>query len=129
MRRYTSKACLGLIIAIFTLSAGWCSARAIDVGDSMRELVEADWIEQDSRFDAAKPAERSPSAKLGAKVTAHGVTTAQDAAGACDGIKNGRWGFHTASGELDPWWQVDLQSQYKLDRIVIFNRTDRTANM
>jgi len=52
------------------------------------------------------------------------VTTVEDAAGGCDGIKNGRWGFHTASGEQDAWWQVDLGKEFPLDRVVIFNRTD-----
>ncbi|MCP4641617.1 MAG: hypothetical protein GY851_14330, partial [bacterium] len=47
-----------------------------------------------------------------------------DAVGGCDGIKNGKWGFHTASGEQDPWWQVDLASPLTLDRVVVFNRTD-----
>ena len=56
---------------------------------------------------------------------AAGVTTAQDAAGGCDGIKNGRWGFHTASGETDAWWQVDLGEARKLDRVVVYNRLDR----
>lgn len=62
------------------------------------------------------------------------MTTADDAAGGCDGVKNGRCGFHTASGETDPWWQVDLGRSMRLDRIVIFNRTDgntapRTRNI
>jgi len=121
MKRCIMKAGLALIVVMFAPSAGLSSARTIDIGASMRELIEADWIGQDSRFTAAK------STKLDPKVNAHGVTTAQDAAGACDGVKNGRWGFHTASGEQDPWWQVDLQNEYKLDRIVIFNRTDRNT--
>ena len=56
------------------------------------------------------------------------VTTAEDAAGGCDGVKNGRWGFHVASGEQDPWWQVDLGKPCRLDRVVIFNRTDSTCS-
>ncbi len=91
----------------------------IDVGDSMRALIEADWAERDSRFSTAKP-----TATAAAKQTPQGVTTVQDAAGGCDGIKNGRWGFHTASKASEPWWQVDLGAEIKLDRVVIFNRTD-----
>ncbi len=53
------------------------------------------------------------------------VTTQEDASGGCDGIKNGAWGFHTASNELDPWWQVDLGKAVPVDRVVIFNRTGR----
>ena len=119
MKRCKSNVGLRLIVTIFTLSAGLTHARAAGLGDSMSELIEADWIRQDSQFNASRPAE--PQANT------DGVTTAQDAAGACDGIKNGRWGFHTASSEQDPWWQVDLQDEYKLGRIVVFNRTDSST--
>ena len=78
-------------------------------------IVEADWIEQDRLFAEAQ----------GAAAGVPAVTTAEDASGGCDGIKNGRWGFHTASGETDPWWQVDLGREQKLARIVVFNRVDR----
>ncbi len=85
---------------------------------AMGPLLEADWIDRDRRF-----AEVQDQA-LG-QANAAGVSTAADAAGGCDGVKNGRWGFHTASHETDPWWQVDLGSPVRLDRIVVFNRTDR----
>jgi hypothetical protein len=51
------------------------------------------------------------------------VTTQQDAAGGCDGGKDGTFGFHTAR-ESRPWWQVDLGRSMPLDRIVVFNRCD-----
>jgi len=79
----------------------------------MRSLVEADWIRADRGFAEVR----------GGAVTS-AVTTVQDAAGGCDGIKNGKWGFHTASGEQDPWWQVDLGQAYRLDRVIVYNRTD-----
>ena len=50
-------------------------------------------------------------------------TTRQDAAGGCDGLKTGTWGFCT-SREAGPWWQVDLGSSRALDRVVIYNRCD-----
>ncbi len=81
--------------------------------------VEADWLDRDRRFAIAKAGTNQPG-----RVSASGVTTAQDASGGCDGIKNGRWGFHTASGEKDAWWQVDLGREYRLDRVIVFNRTD-----
>ena len=54
------------------------------------EQIEADWLRQ----DAVRQREAQ-------------VTPEEDAAGACDGVKNGKWGFHTAL-EDDPWWQIDL---------------------
>ena len=90
----------------------------------MRSLLETEWTEEDNRFTLSPPPD-SP--------TITEVTTQLDAAGGCDGIKTGRFGFHTASGEIDPWWQVDLGKPTKLDRVVIFNRTDgrpeRTAKL
>ena len=89
---------------------------AVEVGEALRPLVEADWIDQDQRFGKpVAPAASQPTPP---------VTTAEDAAGGCDGVKNGQYGFNTASAELDPWWQVDLGKPCALDRVVIFNRTD-----
>ena len=31
---------------------------------------------------------------------------------------------HTADGDPDPWWQVDLGSEQSIDRIIVHNRTD-----
>jgi len=125
-RHRPHRAVLGGAIA-FLLWCGQCCAGGIDLGDSLRRLIEADWIEQDSRAAGLRLAEAHRASKSSLRVNSYGVTTAQDAAGGCDGVKNGRWGFHTASGEQDPWWQVDLQGEYRLDRVVIFNRTDRNT--
>jgi len=117
-----------LTIALLSLSLA-AAAEPADVGEATRALVEADWLDQDVRFAPGKPA-----AQASPKQTAHGVTAAQDASGGVDGVKNGRWGFHVASREKDPWWQVDLGKVAALDRIVVFNRTDgntaaRTSRM
>ena len=80
-----------------------------DAGVS-RERIEADWLRADAlrHFDgASQPA----------------VTPEADAAGAVDGVKNGKWGFHTES-ENKAWWQVDLGKVMVLDRIVVYNRCD-----
>ncbi|MHB8972515.1 MAG: HzsA-related protein [Pirellulaceae bacterium] len=73
-----------------------------------RAQVEADWLRQDAVRDCGP------------------VTPEQDAAGACDGVKNGKWGFHTAL-ENDPWWQIDLGETKPLDHLAIYNRCDHTA--
>ena len=101
----------------------------VDVGRQVRTLVEADWLQRDRLFAVEN---RRPGQPV--TVNSLGVTTAQDAAGAVDGTKNGRFGFHVAVGETDPWWQVDLGKDYKIDRIVVYNRTDgghasRTRNI
>jgi hypothetical protein len=54
------------------------------------------------------------------------VTTQSDAAGGCDGVHEGQWGFHTSAGE-NPWWQVDLGRMRSIGRVVIWNRCDGTA--
>ncbi len=51
------------------------------------------------------------------------VTTETDARGACDGIKDGKYAFHTGQ-EPNPWWQVDLGKVVPLGRVVVFNRLD-----
>jgi len=100
--------------------------KAVDVGASLEALVQADWIDQDRRFAA--------NGTVADAVKAPPVTTTEDAAGGVDGVKNGAYGFHTASAEQDPWWEVDLGKPCKLDRVVVFNRTDsgkaaRTRNL
>ena len=35
------------------------------------------------------------------------LTVEADAAGGCDGVIDGQWGFHTLN-EDKPWWQVNL---------------------
>ncbi len=85
---------------------------------TIRKLILEDWIDADRRYAKAG----SPTNETTAP-----VTTAEDAAGGCDGVKNGLWGFHVASGQQDPWWQVDLGTSHTLDRIVIYNRSGKSA--
>lgn len=77
------------------------------------QQVEADWLRQDSlRPQGTEPAREGKQ-----------VTPEQDAIGACDGIKDGKWGFHTENEDA-PWWQIDLVESAPLDRIVLYNRCD-----
>jgi hypothetical protein len=50
-------------------------------------------------------------------------STPSDAQGAVDGVKNGSFGFHTAS-EPNPWWQVDLGAAKPITEVRVFNRLD-----
>ena len=51
-----------------------------------------------------------------------------DASRAIDGNTNGRWNngsvSHTSGDESSAWWEVTLNSEESVDRIVIHNRTD-----
>ena len=79
--------------------------------------IEADWLLQDVvRNLPAVSTDRRRAAVVN-------ITTQQDAAGGCDGVKDGTYGFHTSNGP-SPWWQVDLGERLPLDRIVIYNRCD-----
>lgn len=77
------------------------------------EQVESDWLHADQLRA------RAPS-------TGSAVLPEDDAAGGCDGVKDGNWGFHTAN-EANPWWQVDLGSSVDLGRLMLFNRCDGFA--
>lgn len=45
----------------------------------------------------------------------------EDARGANNGHISGQVGFHT-DWEQEPWWQVDLEGEYLIRKVVIFNR-------
>ncbi len=49
-----------------------------------------------------------------------------DAIGANNGNINGGFGFHTAF-ELNPWWQVDLEQDFAITKVVVFNRLGLTG--
>lgn len=55
------------------------------------------------------------------------VTPETDAAGACDGVKDGKWGFHTDLQD-NPWWQVDLGAIHPVGCVVLWNRCDGVAD-
>jgi F5/8 type C domain len=44
-------------------------------------------------------------------------------AGAADGLKNGRFGFHSRE-EQSPWWSVDLGRAYHVRTVKVFGRGD-----
>jgi hypothetical protein len=95
----------------------WLSPEVIAVGAEplspaiTTQQIEADWLRQDELRNA-------PATPGGERVTPE-----EDAAGGCDGVIDGKWGFHTEN-EDRPWWQVDLGKSVALDRIVLYNRSD-----
>lgn len=77
------------------------------------EQLQANWLQE----NALRGVPVAPSGE---------ITPEQDAAGGCDGIIDGLWGFHTEL-EDDPWWQLDLKRSMSLDQIQIYNRCDHTV--
>jgi len=101
----------------FALQMPIASAQVLPA-EVQRARIEADWLSAATlRSFSGTPDE---------------LSTKSDAAGACDGVVNGSWGFHTGNGP-DSWWQVDLESVQSLERVVVYNRADgsagRTANL
>jgi hypothetical protein len=77
------------------------------------QQIESEWL--------SPQALRQVSYALGTPVRR--VTPETDAAGGCDGTKDGGYGFHT-DWENEPWWQVDLGQKTALDRVQLYNRCD-----
>jgi len=62
--------------------------------------------------------------KASQKSTANGGTAAK----AIDGNKSGSFSkggqSHTAEGQVDPWWEVDLGVEVPIHSVIVYNRTD-----
>ena len=97
------------LLAAAVIPALLSAAPAPDPPLTWPRQLEADWLLQ-AQLDAdGQRASR--------------VTPRDDAAGGCDGVTNGKWGFHTAE-EDNPWWQVDLGEVLPLQQVRLWNRAD-----
>lgn len=74
-----------------------------------QQLLEKEWLLEAQLHTESRHAEN--------------LSTREDAAGGCDGVTNGRWGFHTSEQE-NPWWQVDLGEVLPLAEVRVWNRSD-----
>ncbi len=83
---------------------------------TFREQIEADWITQAKVNGGGR---QTPTVQ---------PKTTEDAAGAVDGIKNGKWGFHTNTSNTVNWWQVDLGGVVPIARVVVYNRCEIPQN-
>ena len=91
------------------LALGAFSAQATTSDSkSWRQLVEADWMAYEASLVATNHIALQP---------------CHDAAGGCDGVKDGGQGFHTDKQD-QPWWQVDLGKSQPVARVVIWNRCE-----
>ena len=97
-----------ITVLSYLIVLGWTLT---SLGHEIPEALASDWLWQFENRDSVTT--RSSGA----------ILPAQDAAGGCDGIKNGTFGFHTQR-EKDPWWQVDLGQTYPLERLVAYNREE-----
>jgi len=108
---------LMVLAALGVFGCPWCRAGEGPIAEGAPviapEQIEADWLRQ----EVVRVAPLSGPARAGS------VAPEEDAAGAVDGVKDGRWGFHTAIEE-NPWWQVDLKETATLGAVRIFNRCD-----
>lgn len=109
----------GMCIGLFTNAIP--ATAAPDALSEFRAQIEADWLRQEKYRPNQLVHDRAPE-----------MTTRIDAAGGSDGIKDGKWGFHTGRAKR-PWWHVDLGASKSITKIVVWNRTDgipeRAANL
>ena len=70
-----------------------------------------------------KPASQSSTSKWSVSRLCH-----EDASGGNNGKVSGDMGFHTEI-EQDPWWQVDLEQEFLVRRVVIYNRRDEAHKL
>jgi FkbM family methyltransferase len=70
-----------------------------------------------------KPASQSSTSKWSFSRLCH-----EDARGGNNGNVSGDMGFHTEI-EQDPWWQVDLEEEFLVRRVVIYNRRDEAHRL
>lgn len=116
--RCRGRACFAVVaVAGLTLQAV-PRADAAD-GEALRAMVEADWLRQLRRCSGSGSERGQPASRQAGQ----SVPPEVDAAGGCDGVKDGGIGFHT-SQDKNPWWQVDLGRPYPISRVVIYNADD-----
>ncbi|MFV1964165.1 MAG: discoidin domain-containing protein [Pirellulaceae bacterium] len=102
------------VMGVSVCAASWAADAPTNkpVATVTREMIEADWLRQDEVRNLGSWAEP--------------ISPQEDAAGGCDGLKDGGWGFHT-DRQQDPWWQVDLERVWPLDQIFVYNRCDGSS--
>jgi len=92
-------------VFVILLTLFFSTAKAAEFDSS---FIEIDWLQQAQSWrDVANPMSMA----------------AQDALGAVNGVKDGKYGFHT-SQIPHPWWQVDLEHVTPIARILVYNRLD-----
>jgi hypothetical protein len=120
MKRLRSTACVLALVAISICGlsdiAGAAQPSPGCATAANETRLQADWLRQAAVRDVLR-------AEAAANGLAEKVLPNDDAAGAVDGVKNGRWGFHTGDDDR-PWWQVDLKEAAPLAEVKIFNRCD-----
>ncbi len=90
---------------------------------SRQEKAMSDFIETPREVNPVRPnlALGKPALQSSTSKWSRSQVPADDAAGANNGKISGEAGFHTAK-EINPWWQVDLQDDFIIYKIDIYNR-------
>ncbi|MDP6545067.1 MAG: discoidin domain-containing protein [Phycisphaerae bacterium] len=105
---------------VMLLAIGFSLRPAVGDDAAWKAQIQADWLLQE-KFNVGARVPLTGSRR--AAPTKSKLTTTIDAAGGVDGVKSGKWGFHTAS-ESNPWWRVDLGKSQPIGKIVLWNRCD-----
>jgi hypothetical protein len=114
---YVSSACrllIGVLWAVSCLSLFGKANPKTTAVQNWRQTVEANWLAEEA-LEASG-------------ILSKEINTRDDAAGAVDGVKNGKWGFHTERADK-PWWQVDLGPVQTLNKVTLWNRCDAPTMM
>ena len=107
---------IAIVLGVYIGTFAWVitTNAAPEALSKFRAQIEADWLRQEKYQPDWTARDRALE-----------VTARTDAAGGCDGIKDGKWGFHTGHAER-PWWQVDIGASQPITRVVVWNRTEGT---
>ncbi|MFV2069336.1 MAG: discoidin domain-containing protein, partial [Pirellulales bacterium] len=120
MRATLQGLALAAVLGLSCSAAAWGATLAEQGGTEAaqpvrdRAQIEADWLCQDVVRNLP-PGHNLPA-----------VRPEEDAPSACDGVRNGKYGFHTDRQER-PWWQVDLRKSLPIEEVLIYNRCDGSS--
>ena len=87
-----------------------------DVADDAVCTTEIEIAGDPDNVSLGKPATQS--------TTGFGGVASRAVDGNTNGVYNGGSVTHTATGDPEPWWEVDLLDSFSIDTITLWNRTD-----
>lgn len=82
--------------------------------EAIESIIENYGLSDDNNVALNKPTQQSSTSRY---------SKPNDSQGGVNGVKSGRYNFHT-DFEVNPWWQVDLEQVYEVKEIRVYNRLD-----